>query len=415
MARTRERRVITIRATQSAAAILAALAVLAGTERALSQPTPRVVAVADVHGAYDSLLEILREADVVNAEGRWTGGDAVFVQTGDLTDRGAEIRRVLDFMMALEAEAERSGGRVAALLGNHEVMNMTRELRDASPRVYSTFADGSSEKRRRDAYAQYLRLVESRRRTLSGEPFSVMDEAAWMTAHPAGLLEYLEAFGREGRYGRWLRSRDAVARIGRTVFMHGGFVASTVSSVDDVNDQVRAELARFDSHTRRLVDRGVILPFFTFDETLEAARIELEAWITRLKGPDPVPFTDGDRQYLDAIVDLLKAGEWSIISAEGPLWFRGFALWSETEGQQAIDGLLDRLDADRFVVGHTPTPAARVVPRFDNRVFLIDTGMLREVYNGRATALEVRGDAVTAIYDDGRLTFTAPAPAGLSR
>jgi hypothetical protein len=403
------------RAKQAATVILAILSVLAGAGSALGQRVPRVVAVADVHGAYDSLLAILREAGVVNAEGSWTGGDAVFVQTGDLTDRGANVRGVLDFVMALDLQAERSGGRVVALLGNHEVMNMTRDLRDVSPRVYPTFADDTSAKRRRDAYAQYARLVESRRRVLSGEPFSVMDETAWMDAHPPGFLEYLESFGPDGRYGRWLRSRDTVARIGRTVFMHGGFVPGASSSIDDVNEQVRAELARFDSHSRRLAERGVILPFFTFDETLEAARVELEAWVIRLKGPDPVPFTDLDRQYLDAIVDLLKAGEWSIISPDGPLWFRGFALWSETEGQQAIDSLLDRMNADRFVVGHTPMPSGRAVPRFDGRVFLIDTGMLREVYNGRATALEVRGDVVTAIYDDGRLNFTAPAPAGLPR
>jgi hypothetical protein len=35
---------------------------------------------------------------------------------------------------------------------------------------------------------------------------------------------------------------------------------------------------------------------------------------------------------------------------------------------------------------------------------LIDTGMLTSVYKGRASALEITGDRLTAIYADGRLT-----------
>jgi hypothetical protein len=40
------------------------------------------------------------------------------------------------------------------------------------------------------------------------------------------------------------------------------------------------------------------------------------------------------------------------------------------------------------------------IARFDNHVFLIDTGMLKEVYGGRGSALEFRDGSVTAYYTD---------------
>ncbi|HKD17760.1 MAG TPA: metallophosphoesterase, partial [Thermoanaerobaculia bacterium] len=94
---------------------------------------PRVVAVGDVHGDLPAFRGILKDAGLVDDRGAWSGGDAVFVQLGDLIDRGPSTRGVLDFVMALEKDAARSGGSVVVLLGNHEVMNMTGDLRYVPP------------------------------------------------------------------------------------------------------------------------------------------------------------------------------------------------------------------------------------------------------------------------------------------
>ena len=61
---------------------------------------------------------------------------------------------------------------------------------------------------------------------------------------------------------------------------------------------------------------------------------------------------------------------------------------------------------DRAVVGHTVTPSRRIEARFDDRVFLIDTGMLSDVYQGRASALEFSDSGATAIYVDDRVPLT---------
>ena len=46
------------------------------------------------------------------------------MQTGDYTDRGPDVRKVMDLLMQLEKEAKSAGGQFLALAGNHEVMNM---------------------------------------------------------------------------------------------------------------------------------------------------------------------------------------------------------------------------------------------------------------------------------------------------
>jgi hypothetical protein len=79
----------------------------------------RIVAVGDVHGAFDKFVKILQAARVIDGRQRWSAGGAVLVQTGDVVDRGADSRRALDLLRRLEGEAERAGGRVVPLLGNH--------------------------------------------------------------------------------------------------------------------------------------------------------------------------------------------------------------------------------------------------------------------------------------------------------
>ena len=54
-----------------------------------------------------------------------------------------------------------------------------------------------------------------------------------------------------------------------------------------------------------------------------------------------------------------------------------------------------------IVAAHTALLKFDILPRFDNHVFLIDTGMLKEICGGRASALEIRDGCVTAYYTNG--------------
>src|SRR6187397_2499035 len=105
----------------------------------------RIVAVGDAHGAYDRYVAILRAAGLIDDRQRWAGGRTHLVQTGDLLDRGAGSRQILDLLRRLERDAESKGGAVHVLLGNHEVMRMLGDLRYVSPGEYQGFATRDSE------------------------------------------------------------------------------------------------------------------------------------------------------------------------------------------------------------------------------------------------------------------------------
>src|SRR6195256_2099825 len=72
----------------------------------------RVVAVGDVHGAYDRFVEILKVAGVLNADAHWAGGATHVVQLGDIVDRGSDSRKALDLARRLEPGAQGGGGQL---------------------------------------------------------------------------------------------------------------------------------------------------------------------------------------------------------------------------------------------------------------------------------------------------------------
>lgn len=352
-------------------------------------PPSRIVAVADVHGAGAAFVQILRRAGVIDERQQWKAGDAVLVQTGDLLDRGTDIKTALDLLMSLEPQAVAAGGRVQPVLGNHEGMNMLGELRDAAPELFSMFADGKSEARREQAYQAAKKIAKE----------SAPDKNAWMAAHPAGYIEYREAFSPNGRYGKWLRSKPVVAEIEGTVFMHGGINPSfTTDSLDTINKRARQELTEWDQGVKWLVNHDLALPFSTLQEVVEAANTEYARLAARAK-------TDGivsgdDAMTAKTLLPLLNIGGSSLLNPDGPLWFRGYSTWTDAEGAPLMEGLLKKYGVKRFVTGHTPQASGRVTPRFNNTLFLIDTGMLdgRFYPNGRPSAVEIKGDVVTPIY-----------------
>ena len=150
----------------------------------------RVVAVGDVHGDVESLKAVLRLAGLLDAREHWSGGKTHLVQTGDIPDRGEHSRDAYELLMRLEKEALAAGGRVHALLGNHEVMNMLGDLRYVAPGEMASYADQSPQP---DA---------------AGEP--------------RGAAGHRAAYAPDGRYGRWLRTHATVVRINDTLFVHGG-------------------------------------------------------------------------------------------------------------------------------------------------------------------------------------------------
>lgn len=160
----------------------------------------RVVAIADVHGVPDTFRALLREVGLIDEAGHWSGGGDTLVLTGDLVDRGDDGRGAYDLVMQLEREAAAAGGAVHMLLANHEVMNLTGDLRYVSEGDFALF--GGPEARR-------------------------------------------QAFSLDGYYGRWLFEKPLMIVVNDTLFMHGGLAPMlmdyTLESLHETSrEQIRA-------------------------------------------------------------------------------------------------------------------------------------------------------------------------------
>ena len=374
------------------AAVTAAVA-LSLSAAASSRPEAlegRLVAIADVHGAGGAFVKILQRTGLIDEQQKWIGGSAVFVQTGDLLDRGTEIKPVLDLLMALESQASAAGGRVQVLLGNHEGITMLGETRDAAQDVYRAFADEKSESRREQGFQAAKKIAKGT--TLD------KDKDAWMAAHPPGYIEYRDAFAPNGRYGKWLRGKPVVVEIDGTVFMHGGInPTSAPDPLDAINKRARQDLSEWDRGLKWLIQHDLALPFSTLQEIVAAASDEYARLAARAKADGTL---SGDAAAAEAILPIVNVAASTFVNSEGPVWFRGYSTWTDEEGAPLMEGLLKKYKVKRFITGHTPQPSGRIGVRFNNTLYLIDTGMLDGKFypNGRPSAVEIKGDVVTPVY-----------------
>jgi hypothetical protein len=314
----------------------------------------RIVAVGDVHGAFDHFVTILREAKLIDSRRRWIGGRAIFVQTGDVTDRGPDSRKVIDLLRKLVGEAQKAGGQVHALLGNHEGMRLLGQYRDVGPGEYAAFRSPDAESLRNRYYELALADTETRSKAAGVEFDPRAFRTQFFETTPLGFVEMQLAFAPTGEYGRWLRERDTMVKVNGILFMHGG-VSATVAPLGcaGINARVRQELE--------------MVPL-----------------------PDP---------------------ETTLVSgAEGPLWYRGLADGAPGIGPAEVDAILTAIEARAVVVGHTVPDGFRIRSRFGGRVVQIDTGMLDGGFypGGVPSALEIAGDVWTAIYP-GRREVVRPS------
>ena len=181
---------------------------------------PRIVAIGDIHGAYDNFVAVLKNAGLVDNKLHWIGGKTHLVQTGDVVDRGPDSRKCMDLLIKLQEQAERAGGQVHALIGNHEAMNVVGFLEYVSEAEFASYADSNSTSR-------WERAFETR-----------------YNEYPLGYAEHRHAFGPKGRYGRWIRNHNAAVRINGVVFSHGDWSKElSALGIEKFNRRVRAELS----------------------------------------------------------------------------------------------------------------------------------------------------------------------------
>lgn len=342
----------------------------------------RIVAVSDIHGAYDALIETLKVADVIDEDLAWSGGKTHFVVTGDLLDRGPDSRLVMDLVMRLEKEAPIAGGRVHQLIGNHEVMNLTGDLRYVANEEYAAFLDMESAKDREYWYKRFRRQypADSDEGTVRWQ----FDEKA-----PPGFFGHRKAFRYDGLYGKWLLQKPIMVVINDTVFVHGGippFVAE--HGLEGVNIDLKRELHDFMTARAALESKAVLSPIDRFKEIPELLTRKSKAGQIR-------------RIDLPTAQIAMDMGSSRLHGPAGPTWYRGTASCNSLVEGDSLNAALDVVGGQRVVIGHTPTTTRRVQQRMNGRVVEIDTGMLKKSYNGSGHALIIKDGELGVVNQDG--------------
>jgi hypothetical protein len=320
---------------------------------AVPQPAPqRIIAVGDLHGDFEAWRAIAAAAGVADAKGRWTGGNATLVQMGDVVDRGPDSLKIIHDLMKLQRDAPKRGGQVIVVLGNHEAMMMTDDMRYVHPGEFAAFADRDSKARRDRIYEANKAAVETAYRTKAPDMTAEAIRDEWLKTMPLGKIEYMLAWRPEGELGKWALANPAVVKLGDNLFVHGGISSAYASqSIEEINRQVVAALKARDASPTAIVNHP-----------------------------------------------------------HGPLWYRGLVVRDDAEPAavapiphgaafaptilQEIDLVLLNYGVERIVVGHTPTRGG-IIEDAGGKLWRTDSAISR-AYGGTLTYLEIIGDRVTA-------------------
>jgi hypothetical protein len=134
--------------------------------------------VSDIEGEFDAFRNLLIAANVIDSLYHWTFGEGHVIICGDLFDRGRDVIPELWLLYKLEDEAKAKGGYVHTILGNHDIMNLSGDLRYVQPK-----------------YMEHAKLMG---------------------------INYMDVFNTSTELGRWLRSKNIIERVGKNLCMHGG-------------------------------------------------------------------------------------------------------------------------------------------------------------------------------------------------
>lgn len=310
----------------------------------------RIIAIGDVHGDHENYLATLRAAGLVNRRGHWRGGRTHLVQLGDIPDRGPDTRRIIEHLRRLARQAERAGGRVHHLIGNHEAMNVYGDLRYVIPAEFAAFADRRSASLQ-DRYYQTWLASLAEHDPDAYEKLPADHRNHWDQVHPLGWVEHRMAWDPHWQGDRrmfdWVMASPIAVQLNGLIFVHGGISARYCrNSLASLTDRAHAALRQPDQ--------------------IEGTIIEDE---------------------------------------QGPLWYRGLAGVRPVTSPATVAAILEHHQARHIVIGHTPT-SGTILPRYDGRVIQIDTGIGR-FYGGHIAYLEVTANGLFAGYLEGKVALPA--------
>ncbi len=167
----------------------------------------KLLAISDIEGNFNAFYSLLVANGVMDKTFNWTYGKGHLVLNGDFMDRGENVTQVLWLIYKLEQEAQKIGGAVHFILGNHEVLNL-EGMTNYVDKKYTQFAQKYT--RTPDVKAAYTKLMSNNRELI-----------------------------------RWMKSKNAIEKIGNILFVHGGISPELVKTgfrIDQINRIIRNRL-----------------------------------------------------------------------------------------------------------------------------------------------------------------------------
>jgi hypothetical protein len=261
----------------------------------------RILAVSDIEGTFESFRMMLTKGGVINEDLKWNFGEGHLVINGDVFDRGEEVTACLWLIYKLEEEAIASGGHVHYIIGNHEIMNLSEDIRYVHPK-----------------YMESATLLQK---------------------------TYMDLFLPNTELGIWLRSKNIMEKVGKSLFAHGGISA-------EVNEEGLA-LKKINSRVRPLYDR------------------------------------DG----IDSILKKEKVTTFFHFTSS-PFWYRGYFTAPKASMGQ-VDSTLELYKVNRIIVGHTLVDSIQSF--FNGKVIAIDVNH----HKGNHQALYIEKDELFVMDAEG--------------
>ncbi len=179
----------------------------------------KLFAISDIEGEFTNFRTILIANKIMDEQSNWIFGKGHMVICGDLFDRGDDVVPELWLIYKLEAEAKKAGGYVHTILGDHEIMNLSGDLRYLHEKYAAT--------------QKYLGM------------------------------EYTNFYDAQTELGQWLRTKNIIEKIGDNLCMHAGLSREVIAqqlSLEKMNALCRPYYDK--SQDKELLDKKNVRLYF---------------------------------------------------------------------------------------------------------------------------------------------------------
>jgi hypothetical protein len=264
----------------------------------------KMLVISDIEGNFNAFKMMLFGAGVLDKEFNWKFGKGHIVLLGDFMDRGLDVNAVLWLAYKMDHESKLHGGKVHFILGNHEVMNLTGDHRYV-----------------RNKYFENALIIKE---------------------------NYKNWYQENSEIGRWLRTKNAVERIGDRLFCHAGIspqIAYSQLTMSDINTQVKASITKL--NPKQSERSGMAL---------------------------------------------------ATAQSTSPLWYRGLARQDVKEHE--LQAIMGWSKAKQIVIGHTLVNDIQLL--YDGRVVAMDLMHETNVLQGFTYALWIENDTPFVINHEGK-------------